>query len=114
MRMFTCSFPRMQPLTILCVAIALVTGLPSSAQNGQQHRNTPQANLRVTAKMVPALGFHHRKPQDRDRDEDAVSYDLNPQHEELSVTEEVRSMLADSGNNAARQQQVRIITVVAK
>ncbi|MGZ4875199.1 MAG: hypothetical protein ACXV5R_08520 [Candidatus Angelobacter sp.] len=114
--MYICTFPCMQSLKILGVAIVLVTlGLPLSAQNGQQHSNVPQANLRLNVNVVPAVGpHHHHKNKDRDQNEGVVSYDLNPEREELSVTEEVRPMLADSGNNAVRQEQVRIITVVPK
>ena len=70
--------------------------------------------------MVPAV--HHRDKDDdegKDKDKDrsgkdtAVSYNLNPRHEEFSVTEEQRSMLVDSGNTV-RQEQVRAITVVPK
>jgi hypothetical protein len=69
--------------------------------------------------VVPAV--HHRdKDDDEDKDKnkdrgrnDTVSYNLNPRHEEFSVTEEQRSMLVDSGNTL-RQEQVRAITIVPK
>jgi hypothetical protein len=102
----------------LCGVIALVAmGLPLSAQNAQIHSNTTKAELRIHAIVVPAVALHrdHReKDKDKDRDEAAVAYDLQPKPEEFSVTEEVRSMLVDFSNNAARQEQVRIITVVPK
>jgi hypothetical protein len=93
--------------------------LPVSAQNAQIHRNTTQAELRLHVIVVPAVALHRRhkdkdKDKKEDRDEDAVTYDLQPQREQYSVSEEVRPMLVDSGNNAARQEQVRIITVVPK
>jgi hypothetical protein len=110
--------PRMRPLVTLCAAIAVAAiSLPVSAQNAQIHSNTTQAELRVHVIVVPAVALHrhHRdKDKDKDRDEGPVTYDLQPQREELSVTEEVRPMLVDFGGNAARQEQVRIITVVPK
>ena len=114
--------PRMRTLSALCAAIALAgAGLPLSAQNAQLHSNTTQAELRIHAIVVPAIAIHrhhHDKDKDRNakkgREEDAVTYDLQPQTEEFVVTEEVRPMLVDSSNIAARQEQVRIITVVPK
>jgi len=110
--------PRIRTLVTLCAAIALVAvGLPVSAQNAQIHSNTTQADLRIHAIVVPAVALHrHHRDQDKDkdRDEGAITYDLQPKPEEFSVTEEVRPMLVNSGNNAARQEQVRIITVVPK
>ena len=108
--------PRIQALVTLCAAIALAAmGLPVSAQNAQIHSNTTQAELRIHAIVVPAVALHpHHRDKDKDRDEAAVTYDLQPKPEEFSVTEEVRPMLVDFGNDAARQEQVRVITVVAK
>ena len=112
--------PRMRPLSALRAAIALAAiGLPLSAQNALIHSNTTQAELRIHVIVVPAVALHrHHQDKDKDkkedRDEGAVTYDLQPQREEYSVTEEVRPMLVDFGNNAARQEQVRIITVVPK
>lgn len=112
--------PRMPPLVTLCAAIALaVMNLPAFAQNAQIHSNTTQAELRIHVIEVPAVALHrHHKDKDKDkkedRDEGAVTYDLQPQREEYSVSEEVRPMLVDFGGNAARQEQVRIITVVPK
>jgi hypothetical protein len=88
-------------------------GLPLSAQNTRPRTNVPQADLRIKVIVIPAIAPHH-KDKDKDRDEGTVTYDLQPQREEFSVTEEVRPMLVDTGNNAARQEQVRIITVVQK
>jgi hypothetical protein len=110
--------PRIRPLVTLCAAIALVAmGLPLSAQNAQIHSNTTNAELRIHAIVVPtvALHRHHRhKDKDKDRDEAAITYDLQPKPEEYSVTEELRPMLVDEGNDPARQEQVRVITVVPK
>jgi hypothetical protein len=92
-------------------------GLPVSAQNAKPSTNVPQADLRIRVIVVPAIAPHRKdkdKDKDKDRDEGAVTYHLQPQPEEFSVTEEVRPMLVDSGANAGRHEQVRIITVVAK
>jgi len=110
----------MRPLVTLCAAIAVAAiSLPASAQNAQIHSNTTQAELRVHVIVVPAVALHrhHRdknKDKDKDPDEGSVTYDLQPQREEFSVTEEVRPMLVNFGDNTARQEQVRIITVVPK
>lgn len=108
--------PRMRTLKTLCAAIALATmGLPASAQNTRIHSNTTQSELRIHVIVVPAVALHgHHKDKDQDRDDGAVTYDLQPTTEQFSVTEEMRPMLVDSGTNAARQEQVRIITVVPK
>lgn len=110
--------PRMRPISALCAALALAaTGLPLSAQNAQVNSNTMQAELRIQLIVVPAIAIHrHHQDKDKkeDRDEGAVIYDLQPQTEEFAVTEEVRPILVDSVANAARQEQVRIITVVPK
>ena len=123
--MNTCTFPRMHALSTGFVLLAASLSLPLSAQNAQIHSNGAPANLRIEVKVVPAVAVHHRdkdkdKDEDNDRDkeryrkaDDAVSYNLNPQHEELSIIEETRLMLVDSGNNAI-QEQVRTITVVPK
>src|SRR4051794_37646031 len=104
MRM-TCTIPRMQPFRIGFVLLAASLGLPLSAQTARIHNNGAQANLRIDVKVVPAVAVHHRdkdddknKDQHRDQKDNAVFYNLNPQHEELSVTEETRLMMVDSGN----------------
>jgi hypothetical protein len=108
--------PRMRTLSTLCAATALAAmGLPLSAQNARIHSNNAQSELRIHVIVVPAVALHrHHKDKDQDRDEGAVTYDLQPKSEEYSVTEEVRPMLTGSNANAARQEQVRIITVVPK
>jgi len=111
--------PRVQALRIGRVLFVASLSLPLSAQAARIHSNGQQANLRIEAKVVPAV--HHRDKdddEDKDRDKDrgrndAVIYNLNPLHEEFSVTEELRSMLVDSGN-AVRQEQVHTITIVPK
>jgi len=117
MRM-TCTFPRMQALRIGSVLLSASLSLPLSAQTARIHSSGAQANLHIDVKVVPAV-HHHDKDRDKDKNKDGdredslVSYNLNPQHEELSVTEETRLMMVDSGN-AVRQEQVRAITVVPK
>ena len=113
--------PRMRPFSALCAAIALAApSLPLSAQNAKIHSNTTQAELRIHVIVVPAIAIHRHQDKDKDRDknedrdEGVVIYNLQPLTEEFAVTEEVRPMLVDSGNIAARQEQVRIITVVPK
>lgn len=117
MRM-TCTFPRMQALRIGFVVFA--ASLSLSAQTARIHSNGAQANLRIDVKVVPAVAVHHRdKDDDKDKDrhkdqkDDVVFYNLNPQQEELSVTEETRLMLVDSGNTL-RQEKIKTVTVVPK
>lgn len=118
--MYTATFPRMQALRIGCALLAASVSIPSSAQTARIHSNGAQANLRIEIHVVPAVAVHHHdKDGDKDKDsddrrkDDAISYNLNPRHEEFSVTEEMRPMLVDSGN-AVRQEQVRAITIVPK
>ena len=124
MRMNTCTFPRMQALRTGFVLLAASLSLPLFAQNSQTariHSNGAQANLRIDVKVVPAVAVHHRdKDEDNDKDKDrdrkdgaAVTYNLNPDHEGLSIIEETRTMMVDS-DNTVRQEQVRAITIVPK
>ena len=117
MRMYICNFPRMQALRIGCALFAAFLSLPLSAQTTRLHDSGAEANLRIDVKVVPAVAVHHRdkdddkgKGKDGDKD-DAIFYNLNPRHEEFSVTEEMRPMLVDSGSTV-RQEQVRAITIV--
>jgi len=120
--MYIGTFPSMQAIRIGCAIFVTLLSFPLSAQNTRTHSGGAQANLRIEVKVVPAVGVHHRdkdrdrdndKDEDKDRKAEAVSYNLNPRHQEFSVTEETRSMLVDSGNTV-RQEQVRAITVVPK
>jgi hypothetical protein len=120
MRMYIGTFLRMQALRIGCAILAAFLSVPLSAQTARIHSAGAQANLRIDVKVVPAVGVHdHDKDKDTDRDKDgrrddaAVSYNLNPWHEEFSVTEETRPMLVESGNTF-RQEQVRAVTIVPK
>lgn len=117
MRM-TCTFPRMQALRMGFILLA--ASLSLSAQTARIHESGAQANLRIDVKVVPAVAVRHRDKDDdndsgqnRDRKDDAVFYNLNPQHEELSVIEETRLMMVDTGSEV-RQEQVRAITIVPK
>ncbi|HEV7675787.1 MAG TPA: hypothetical protein VGQ12_14750 [Candidatus Angelobacter sp.] len=88
--------------------------LPLTAQNALTQNTGAQASLHININVVRAAEVHDNdNDKDRDRHEDSVSYDLNPRHEEFSVTEDVRPMLVES-NQAAGQEQVRIISVVLK
>lgn len=119
MRMYICTFPRMRTLRIVFAAFAVVTlgmaslAQASSAQNERPKRGAAQAELQINVIVVPVVipPRHHRH---RDRDEGSVSYNLTPLEEKLSITEELRTMLVNTGDNAARQEQVRITTVVMK
>jgi hypothetical protein len=121
MRMFICNFPRMQALKIGCTLLAVLLSVAATAQTARIHSNGAQSNLRIEVKVVRAVAIHHRdknddEDNDKDKDrgrKDAVSYNLNPRHEEFSVTEEMRPMLVDSGSTV-RQEQVRAITIVPK
>ena len=114
--------PRMQALKIGSALLAVLLSAAATAQTARIHSRGAQANLHIEVKVVRAITVHHRdKDDDEDKDKDkdrrrndiAVSYNLNPRHEEFSVTEEMRSMLVDSGNTV-RQEQVRAITIVPK
>jgi len=116
--------PRMQALRIGCAVLAASLSVPLSAQTVRIHSSGPQANLRIEVRVVPAVAVYHRdkddgedkdkgRDKDRGRKDAVVSYNLNPRHEEFSVTEELRSMVVESGNTV-RQEQVRAITIVPK
>ena len=120
MRMYIGTFLRMQALRIGCAILAAFLSGPLSAQTARIHSAGAQANLRIDVKVVPAVGVHdHDKDKDTDHDKDGrwadavVSYNLNPRHEEFSMTEETRPMLVESGNTF-RQVQVRAVTIVPK
>jgi hypothetical protein len=114
--------PRMQALRIGCALFAASLSVPLSAQTARIHSSGAQANMRIGVKVVPAVNTnHHDRDDDKDKDKDRnkdrgdadVSFNLNPRHEEFSVTEETRPMQVDSGDSL-RQEQVRTITMVPK
>jgi hypothetical protein len=108
--MYICTLPRTQAIA----AVALLTlSLPLPAQSRRTNSNRAQAELHINVTVVPAVAppRHHK---DKDRDVAAVSYDLRPYNENISVKEEMHPMLVTTGNSQARQEQVRIITVVLK
>jgi hypothetical protein len=116
------TLPRVQAIKIGSSLLAFFLSVAAIAQTARIHSSGAQSNLRIEARVVPAVAVHHRDnddDEDKDRDkgrgrnDDAVFYNLNPGHEEFSVTEELRSMLVDSGNTI-RQEQVRAITIVPK
>jgi hypothetical protein len=107
--MYICTLRRMQPLAALAL---LVVSLCASGQSRHANSNTAQAELHINVIVVPTVAPPHHK--DRDRDDAMVSYDLKPDDDKLSVSEEMRPMLVTRGNSPARQEQVRVITVVTK
>jgi hypothetical protein len=106
-------FPRMRTLKILCAALAIaMPARPSSAQNAERKDSPTQSEMHIRVRVVPvAIPPRHHKH--KDRDQEGVIYDLNTRRETMSVTEEVRLMLVQE-DGSARQEQVRITTVVAK
>jgi len=120
--MYIGTFPRMQPLRIGCALFAAFLSVPATAQTARIHSSGVQSKLRIEVNVVRTVAVHHRdkddkdvndKDKDKDRKDAAVSYNLSPRNEEISVTEEMRPMLVDSGNTV-RQEQVRAITIVPK
>ena len=112
MRMYICTFPRMRTLMLFCAASVIsLASLPSSAQSGRTNNSSAQAELHITAIVAPVI-IPPRRDRHRDRDHDAVSYNLGPQEQKLSVTEEVRPMLVTVDGKAAERQPVRLTTVV--
>jgi hypothetical protein len=112
MRTYICTFPRMRSLKF-CAAFAIVAaGLPLLAQNGRSNGSSAQAELHITAIVAPVI-IPPRHDRHRDRDEGIVSYSLTPQEQQLSVTEEVRTMLVNV-NGGAAQQPVELTTIVVQ
>lgn len=118
MRMYICTFPRMRTLATLFAAFAAVQlGQPSFAQNSRSNGSAAQAELHIKVIVVPVVlspRDHRHRDRDRDRDRDSVSYDLSPQEDRLSVIEEVRPMLVTSVGNFAKEEQVKVVTVIVK
>ena len=95
--MYICTLRRMQLFAALAM---LAFSLCASAQSRHGNSNTAQAELHVNVIVVPTVAPPHHK--DRDRDDAMVAYDLRPDDERLSVSEETRPMLVTSGNSPAR------------
>jgi hypothetical protein len=121
MRMYIFTFPRAQSrkirytLSSALLAAALL-GLPLTAQDARTNRTGAQANLRISVNVVPAITpeRHHKdNDKDKNRDHDAVSYDLTRRDEEVSISREVRSMLVEV-QGGAQEQPVEMTTVVSK
>ena len=108
-----CTFPRMRTLKILCAAFAAaMPALPSSAQSAELKDSPAQSQMHIRVIVVPVVAppRHHKH---NNRDDDAVTYNLNTHSETMSVTEEIRPMVVETGGSV-RQEQVRLTTVVAK
>ena len=116
--MYICIFPRMRTLaTVFAAFAAIVLSVPSSAQNSQPNGGSAQAELHINVIVVPVIlppHDHRHRDRDRGRDEDLVSYNLSPQEERFSVTEEVRPMLVNSADSVAKEEPVRVVTVIVK
>jgi len=70
-------------------------------------------NVIVVPVILPPHDHRHRD-RNRGREEDLVSYNLSPQEERFSVTEEVHPMLVNSADSFAKEEPVRVVTVVVK
>lgn len=118
MRMDPFTFPRMRTLKFCCAAFVLIVimaGLPLSAQNGQSHGNSAQAELHISVIVAPVI-LPPRRDRHEDRDEKEtgmISYHLGAQGTQLSVTQEVHPMLV-SVNGTAEKQPVQLTTVVVQ
>lgn len=112
--MSICTFPHMRTLKFFCAAFAIVTaGLPLSAQNGRTTSSSAQAELHITAIVVPVI-IPPRRDRHREHDDGLISYDLSSQEQKLSITEEVRPMLVNVDGRPAERQLVQQTTVVAR
>jgi hypothetical protein len=116
--MYICTFPRMRTLAILFAAFAaILLSVPSFTQNSRPNGSSAQAELHINVIVLPVIlppHDHRHRDRDRGRDEDLVSYNLFPQEERFSVTEEVHSMLVNSADSFAKEVPVRVVTVVVK
>ena len=117
MRMYLCTFPRMRTLKFCSAAfVLLLAGLPSSAQNGQGHGNSSQAELHISVIVAPVI-LPPRRDRDRDhneKNEGMVSYNLGAQDTQLSITKEVRPMMVSVNGATAEKQPVQLTTVVVQ
>ena len=66
MRMYICAFPRMQALC----SPPCYWACPYPRQTARIYSSGAQANLRIDAKVVPAIAVHHRDKDDRDNGKD--------------------------------------------
>lgn len=117
MRMYIRTSPRMQALTIGCALFVTLLSIPLFGQNARIHSSGAQANLRIEANVVPAIGPHHHdkdKDRDRGRDENTVAYELLPSDEQLSISHEVRPILIEVQGSGLQNQPVQVTTVVMK
>ena len=112
--MYISTFPRMRTLKFFCAAFAILTaGLPLSAQDGRANGSSAQAELHITAIVVPVI-IPPGRDRHRDRDDELVSYNLSSQEQKLSITKEVRPMLVNVDGRPAERQLVQQTTVVAR
>jgi hypothetical protein len=103
--------------TVFAAFAAILLSVPSSAQNSRSNGGSAQAELHINVIVVPVIlppHDHRHRDRDRGRDEDLISYNLSPQEERFSVTEEVRPMLVNSADSVAKEEPVRVVTVIVK
>jgi hypothetical protein len=119
MRKDVCTLPRLRPLArFFCAAIAVaILCPPVTSQDGRVNNHHAEAELHITATVMPVIlpPNHDRDKDDRDkgRHENEVTYNLSPQRNSLSVTEEMKTMPVEKNNGMSREQ-VKLTTVVAQ
>jgi hypothetical protein len=111
------TFPRMRTLTAF-VLLCLPAWLLALSDDGRKPTVLPnqhaaaQASLAIHLKIAPVvLPPRHKDHDGKDqaRDEAAVTYSLSPSAtEKLSISQEMRTMLLDSG----KHEQVQLTTLV--
>jgi len=113
------TLPRLRPFAWICAASALaIISLPLAAQDGRSSSHHAEAELHITAIVVPVvLPPHDDRDDDKNGDrrqgrhDDAISYNLSPGQNNLSITEEMRAMPIERGQTTV---QVKLTTIVAK
>ena len=89
MRMDICTLPRMRTLVPLLTAVVALTLLcrTAFAHDGRPHSDSTQAQVHINVIIVPAvLPPHHL--EHHDRDDATVTYDLSPDANNYSVSEQ--------------------------
>jgi len=103
--------------TLFAAFAAILLSVSSSAQNSRSNGGSAQAELHINVIVMPVIlppHDHRHRDRDRGRDEDLVSYNLSPQEERFSVTEEVHPMLVNSADSSPKEEPVRVVTVIVK
>ena len=114
MRLYICTPPRKRNLIRLLYAAALFAlCLRAPGQNSGAGGNTAKAQLHISAIVVPVV-LPLQAPGREYLKNRAVIYDLRPQTQQLSISQELRPMQIAASAGVTRQELVRITTVVAK